>query len=72
MNKNEDTKTIYDDSNILEVSEMPAFLNNLALQTNDLDVADKLVQCSIAISMFNYLTEKVNYLMEKGTNDKDG
>lgn len=56
------------DKNLLEISEMPTFLNDLALQTEDKDIADKLIQCSIAISMFDYLTEKA----KKGTNDKDG
>ena len=56
------------DKSLLEISEMPAFLNGLALQTEDKDIADKLIQCSIAISVLDYLTEKA----KKETNDKDG
>lgn len=61
MNKNKD-------NNLLEISEMASFLNDLALQTEDKDIADKLIQCSIAISMLNYLTEKA----KKGTSNNDG
>lgn len=45
-------KTVYsEDKNYLTVSEMITFLTDLALKTEDVETSDKLIQCSIFLSV---------------------
>lgn len=45
-------KTVYsEDKNYLTVSEMVTFLTDLALKTEDIETSDKLIQCSIFLSV---------------------
>ena len=55
MDRN-DIKVVYsEDKNYLTFSEMSAFLTELALKTEDEDIKDKLIQCSIALELYNVI-----------------
>lgn len=46
-------ETVYSENkNYLAFSEMPAFLTELASKTEDEDIKDKLIQCSVALELY--------------------
>ncbi len=49
---------------VLELTDMPVFLNLIACLINDDDIKEKLAQCSIALATINHIQLKNKYKNE--------